>query len=177
VASEFEISQQTVQTGWNVGLPIAVEAIASSYLTGRPTVVDATCHIGTTLVDRAGNHHTSVDAPSHGAAEFGTATVDERAIAHIDGIRDRGTDAERAADLHRIRVFVAADTERAAILARRDLERDTNFISHEHGDTRRAFERPTAGAATADGAEFDVRTVAGADASADPESRRRYECR
>lgn len=103
MAAEFETGQQTVQAGWHVGPPTTDEAVASSYLSGRPTVVDATFDNGTTtLVDRAGNHRASVDASSHAALEFRAGALNERAIAHADSIRDRGTDAERAADVDRI---------------------------------------------------------------------------
>jgi len=67
------------------------------------TVVDATFDNGTTLVERAGNHRASLDASSHAAAlEFRAGTLNERATAHADSIRDRGTDAERTADVDRI---------------------------------------------------------------------------
>ena len=103
MAHEFETGQQTVQAGRHVGPSTTDEAVASSYLSGRPTVVDATFDNGTTLVDRAGNHRASVDASSHAAAlEFKAGTLNERAIAYADSIRDRGTDAERAADVDRI---------------------------------------------------------------------------
>jgi hypothetical protein len=104
LAAEFETRQQTVQAGWHVGPPTTDDAVASSYyLSGRPTAVDATFDNGTiTLVDRAGNHRASVDASSHAALEFRAGALNERAIAHADGIRDRATDAERAADVDRI---------------------------------------------------------------------------
>ena len=103
MADEFETAQQTVQAGWHVGPPTTDEAVASSYLCGRPTVVDVTFDNDTTLVERAGNHRASVDASSHAAAlEFKASTLNERAIAYADSIRDRGTDAERAADVDRI---------------------------------------------------------------------------
>lgn len=102
MAAEFETGQQTVQAGWHVGRPTTDEAVASSYLSGRPTVVDATFDNGTTL-ERAGNRRASVDASSHATAlEFRVGTLNERTIAHADSIRDRGTDAERAADVDRI---------------------------------------------------------------------------
>jgi len=102
LAAEFETGQQTVQAGWHVGPPTTDEAVASSYLSGRPTVVDATFDNGATLVDRAGNHRASVDASSNAAVEFRAGTLNERAIAYADSIRDRGPDAERAADVDRI---------------------------------------------------------------------------
>ena len=102
MADEFETGQETVQAGWHVGPPTTDEVVASSYHSGWPTVVDATFDNGTTLVDRAGNHRASVDASSHAALEFRAGALNERAIAHADGIRDRGTDAERAADVDRI---------------------------------------------------------------------------
>jgi len=102
LAAEFETRQQTVQAGCHVGPPTTDDAVASSYLSGRPTVVDATFDNGATLVDRAGNHRASVDASSNAAVEFRAGTLNERAIAHANSIRDRGTDAERAADVDRI---------------------------------------------------------------------------
>jgi hypothetical protein len=101
LAAEFETGQQTVQASWHVGPPTTDEAVAASYLSGRPTV-DATFDNGTTVVDRAGNHRASVDASSNAALDFRAGTFNERAIAHADSIRDRGTDAERAADVDRI---------------------------------------------------------------------------
>ena len=109
MAPEFDTGQQTVQAGWNVGLPTTDEAVASSYFSGRTTFVgttfvnasfvNASFVNATTLVDRAGHPRLSVDALSHRAAEFGTGTLDERAVAHADSLRDRGIDAERAADV------------------------------------------------------------------------------
>jgi hypothetical protein len=103
LADQFETGQQTVQAGWHVGPSTTDEAVASSYLSWRPAVIDATFDNGTTLVERAGNHRASLDASSHAAAlEFRASTLNERAIAHADSIRDRGTDAERTADVDRI---------------------------------------------------------------------------
>jgi hypothetical protein len=101
LAAEFETGQQTVQAGWHVGPPTTDEAVASGYLSGQPAV-DANFDNRTTLVERAGNHRAFVDASSHAALELRAGTLNERAIAHADSIRDRGTDAERAADVDRI---------------------------------------------------------------------------
>jgi len=97
-------------------------------------------------------------------------------MAHPDLVRDRGADAQRAADGDRIWIFApAVYAEWAGVLARPELD---NVAIHEHADPRRAFERHTAGRGSApDGAKFDVRTIASPDARTDPDFRRRTERR